>query len=178
MKGKKSLYTAAGIYLLLGLFLLLFPGLTTGLFCTGVGVLLLVYGGVTVLGFFLHRGSSGSYGFQAELILGVISVLVGSFFLSHSAFIVSVIPTVLGLYILIDALVGVKRGLDMRALDYPKWTATLGLSILSLLLGVFILRHPFGVGLSLWRLIGGVFLYQGGTDLWAVWKLDRLNQNL
>ena len=44
MKGKNSLLIASVVYLILGLILLFFPGLTTSLFCTAVGALLLLYG--------------------------------------------------------------------------------------------------------------------------------------
>lgn len=177
MKGKNSLMAAAGLYLILGLVLLLFPGLTTAVFCVAVGVLLLLYGVVTILSFFAHRGSSTSFTFQAELILGILSAIVGAFFLTHSDFIISVIPAILGLYVVIDGLVNLKRGLDMRAFGYAGWTATLVMSLVSLALGAVILRHPFGVGLTLWRIIGAAFLYQGLSDLWAILTLNKLTKD-
>ena len=176
MKGKNSLLTASAVYVLLGLVLIFFPGLTAGLFCTVAGILLLAYGGIAILSFFVSRGSSGSFTFQAELILGVISAIVGGFFLSHADFILSIIPVVLGLYILIDALVNLKRGLDMRAFGYAGWTATLIMSLVSLALGAVILWNPLGTGLMLWRVIGASFLYQGVSDFWAIHTLSKLSQ--
>ena len=172
MKGKNSLLTASVVYLILGLVLIFFPGLTTGIFCTAVGVLLLVYGGITIASFFVHQGSSRSFSFQAELILGVISAIVGVFFLARPSIILSILPTILGLYILIDGLVNLKRGLDMRAFGYAGWTATLVLSIISL-----VLWNPFATQLLLVRVIGAAFLYQGGSDLWAILTLNKLSKD-
>lgn len=177
MKGKNSLLTASVVYLILGLVLIFFPGLTTGIFCTAVGVLLLVYGGITIASFFVHQGSSRSFSFQAELILGVISAIVGVFFLARPSIILSILPTILGLYILIDGLVNLKRGLDMRAFGYAGWTATLVLSIISLILGAVILWNPFATQLLLVRVIGAAFLYQGGSDLWAILTLNKLSKD-
>ncbi len=174
MKGKKSLLTAAAVYLILGLILIFFPRLTTDLFCTISGLLLLAYGIITIISFFAHRGSSGSFSFQAEFILGIISAIVGAFFLAHPAVILSILPTILGLYILIDGLVNLKRGLDMHAFGYAGWTTTLILSIISLVLGAIILWNPFSTHLLLVRIIGGAFLYQGASDLWAILTLDKL----
>lgn len=174
MREKNSLMAACVLYLILGLVLLFFPGLTTAVFCAAVGVLLLLYGAITVISFFLHRGSGASLTFQAELILGILSAIVGAFFLTHSDFIISIIPAILGLYVVIDGLVNLKRGLDMRAFGYAGWTATLVMSLVSLTLGAVILRHPFGVGLTLWRMIGAAFLYQGISDLWAILTLNKL----
>lgn len=174
MNEKKSLLLAAALYVLLGLVLIFFPHLTAGLFCTVVGLLFLAYGAITVISFFVHRGSGSSFALQAELILGVISLVVGVFFLTHFDFIISIIPVILGFYILIDALVNLKRGLDMRALGYAGWTATLVMSAVSLVLGGVILWNPFDAGLLLWRVIGGTFLYLGLSDLWAIYMLDKL----
>ena len=174
MNGKKSMLAAAGLYLVLGLVLLFIPGLTTALFCAAVGGLLLLYGVITIVSFFVHRGSSASFTFQAELILGILSAIVGGFFLTHSNFIISIIPAILGLYVVIDGLVNLKRGLDMRALGYAGWTATLVMSAVSLALGGLILWDPFDTGLLLWRIIGGAFLYLGLSDLWSIYTLNRL----
>lgn len=176
MNGKKSMVMASAVYVILGAVLIFFPHLTAGLFCTVAGLLLLAYGAITVVSFFAHRGSGDSFSFQAELVLGIVSIIVGIFFLTHSSFIISIIPAILGFYILIDALVNLKRGLDLRARGYAGWTATLVMSAVSLVLGAVILWNPFSAGLMLWRVIGGAFLYQGLSDLWSIHALNLLAQ--
>lgn len=173
MKGKNSLLIASAVYLVLGLILLFFPGLTIGFFCTAVGALLLLYGVVTVISFFVHQNSCRGFSLQAELILGVISAVVGIFFLTRPSVILSILPIILGLYILIDALVNLKRGLDLRACGYAGWTATLILSLISAVLGALILWNPFATQLLLVRVIGAAFLYQGCSDLWAILTLNK-----
>ena len=173
MTSKNSLIGASAVYAVLGLILLFFPNHTSALFCTLVGLLLLGYGVITVVTFFLRRGGA-SLVFQAELVIGVACAIMGIFFLTHTGFILSVIPTILGAYVLIDALVNLKRGLDLRELGYAGWTSTLAMSGISLLLGLVILWNPFKTGLILWRVIGGVFLYLGASDLWSVLKLDQM----
>lgn len=173
MTSKNSLIGASAVYAVLGLILIFFPNHTSALFCTSVGLLLLGYGILTVITFFLRQGMAG-FVFQAELVLGVASAIVGVFFLTHTGFILSVIPTLLGAYVLIDALVNLKRGLDLRRLGYAGWTSTLVTSVIALALGGVILWNPFSTGLILWRVIGAVFLYMGVSDLWAVLKLDQM----
>lgn len=173
MTSKNSLVGASAVYAILGLILLFFPNHTSALFCSVVGFLLLGYGAITVVAFFLRQGAA-SFAFQSELVIGVASAIVGVFFLTHTGFILSVIPTILGVYILIDALMNLKRGLDLRELGYAGWTTTLIMSVVSLVLGLVILWNPFRTGLILWRVIGGVFLYLGVSDLWAVLKLDQM----
>ncbi len=174
MNGKNSLLVASVVYLLLGLILLFFPDSTTHFFCIAVGLLLLAYGVITILSFFVHRGSSGSYTFQAELIVGVISAILGGFFLTNRRLVLSILPTVFGIYILIDGLVNLKRGFDMRAFGYQRWTATVILAAVSLILGALIIWNPFATQLLLVRVVGASFVYQGGSDLWAILTLNKL----
>ena len=173
MSSKNSLVAASGVYALVGLILIFFPNRSLSFVCTLAGILMVGYGVVAVIGFFAGRGTD-AFAFRSDLVLGVMAGIVGIFFLLHSDFIISVIPTILGVYILIDALMNMKRGLDLRELGYAGWTTTLVLSGISLAMGLVILWNPFKTGLILWRVIGGVFLYLGASDLWSVLKLDKL----
>lgn len=174
MKGKNSLLIACSIYLLLGAVLLFLPAAITGLFCTAIGLLLLTYGGITIFSFFAHQGGSNSFSFQFTLIQGVISAIGGIFFLVHPDFLLSIIPTVLGGYVMIDGLVNLKRGLDMRTFGYAGWTTTLIMSVISLICGLVILWNRASIGDLMWRGIGAVFVYQGISDLLAVHTLGKL----
>lgn len=172
MSGKKSFVMASLAYVILGLVLLFFPNLTTGLICTAVGLILLAYGVVAVISFF--AGSNGGFSFQFELVIGVFAAIVGAFFLLKPHMILSILPTIFGLYILIDGLTNLKRGMDMRSYGYAGWTTTLVLSVVSLVLGAVILWNPFSTHLLLVRIIGASFLYEGVADLWATHTLDKL----
>lgn len=172
MNGKKSFVSASLVYVALGLVLLFFPDLTTSLICTVTGLLLLAYGVST--GFRFFAGSAGGYRSQFDAVLGVFAAILGALFLLRPQLILSVLPVLFGLYILIDGLLNLKRGLDMRSYGYAGWTATLVLSIVSLVLGGVILWDPFSTHLLLVRIIGAAFLYQGAADLWSIHMLDRL----
>jgi len=172
MNGKKSFVTASLVYVALGLVLLLFPDLTTGLLCAAVGLLLLAYGVTAVISFFV--GKDGGYSFQFEMVLGVFAAILGALFLLKPHMILSILPTIFGLYILVDGLTNLKRGLDMRSYGYAGWTTTLVLSVVSLALGAVILWNPFSTHLVLVRIIGASFLYEGIADLWATHTLDKL----
>lgn len=172
MSGKKSFISASLVYVALGLVLLFFPDLTTNLICTVTGLLLLAYGIFT--GFRFFAGSSNGYRSQLDAVLGVFAAVLGAFFLLRPQLILSILPVLFGLYILIDGLLNLKRGLDMRSYGYAGWTTTLVLSIISLVLAGVILWDPFSTHLLLVRIIGAAFLYQGLSDLWSIYMLDRL----
>ena len=107
-------------------------------------------------------------------MLGFFAAILGGLFLLKPHLILSILPTIFGLYILVDGLTNLKRGLDMRAFGYAGWTSTLVLSAVSMALGAVVLWNPFSTHLLLVRIIGGAFLYEGAVDLWATQKLDKL----
>lgn len=172
MNGKKSFIMASLAYAALGAVLLLFPDLTTSLICTVAGLLLLAYGVVACISFF--AGGSGGYRSQFDVALGIFAAILGVFFLLKPQMILSILPIIFGVYILIDGLFNLKRGLDMRSYGYAGWTTTLVLSVVSLSLGAVILWNPFSTHLLLVRIIGASFLYEGVADLWATHTLDKL----
>jgi len=167
--------TPSMTYVILGIILVLFPRLSTELVCILAGAVLVIYGAVTLIGFFAGRRESG--GFMLEPLLGVLAVVVGGFLLAHPGFILSVIPFILGVYILLDGAVNLKRGLDMRTYGYAGWTTTLTMSVISLILGAAIVWNPFKAGINLWRIIGAVFIYQGMVDVFAIRTLDKLSRD-
>lgn len=176
MNGKKSLVSASLAYVALGLVLLFFPDLTTSLICTLTGLLLLAYGVCAGFRFFSDNG--GGYRSQFDAVLGVFAAILGALFLLRPQLILSILPVLFGLYILVDGLLNLKRGLDMRSYGYAGWTTTLILSIISLALGALILWDPFSTHLLLVRIIGATFLYLGLSDLWSIHTLDRLLRQL
>ena len=59
---------------------------------------------------------------------------------------------------------------------YDRWWVVLALSLISAALGVVILLRPVKTAALLIQLIGGVFIYTGLSDLWAIFKLNRISK--
>lgn len=173
---KISYILAAVLYVALGAVLLFWTGTTLAVLCYTFGGVMLAYGVITIISFFVHE--SGMGGFRLELLLGIFTAALGILFLIQPDFILSIVPVILGFYIIIDSLVNLKRGIDLFRLEYPRWWVTLALSLLGVALGVVILRNPFTTQLLLFQVIGVVFAYLGLSDLWALFKLTRLTKEL
>ena len=161
MKDKLSVLAAPLTYVILGLILILRPTATANFIFTAVGILLLIYGGATVARFFLQGGVG-----QADLVFGLAAAVVGGLLLAHPSFLMDFIFTILGVYVLADGLVNLKRGLDLRQYGYAGWTYTLAMSGVSVLLGIFILWQQGHLAQAmLLRAIGCIFLYEGILNL-------------
>ena len=171
---KVSFLLASVLYIALGLVLLIWPGISRDLICLSFGVVLLIYGIITIISFFVHDSRLGTFRF--ELILGIVAAAAGLLFLIKPEFVKSVIPVVLGIYIIIDALLNLKRSLELHSLQYGRWWVILVLSLVSVALGVLILFRPGMTADVLIMVIGGVFVYNGLSDLWSIFKISRITK--
>lgn len=171
---KVSFLLASVLYIALGLVLLIWPGITSDLICLSFGLLLLIYGIITIISFFVHDSRLGTFRF--ELILGIVAAAAGLLFLIKPEFVKSVIPVVLGIYIIIDALLNLKRSMELHSLQYGRWWVILVLSLVSVALGVLILFRPGMTADVLIMVIGGVFVYNGLSDLWSIFKISRITK--
>ena len=133
---KISFFLAAILYIVLGLVLLIWPGITSSLVCFSFGLMLLIYGIITIISFFVHDSRQGS--FRLELFLGIVAAGVGLVFLLRPDIVLSILPVVLGIYIVIDSLLNLKRALDLNRMNYSNWWVVLVLSLVSAALGVLI----------------------------------------
>src|SRR5699024_2273527 len=117
----------------------------------------LVYGIVRLVAYL--RG--GVYADRFDLFLGVLLILLGLFLLVWIRFLITLIPVVLGIYIIVDSLAAVKRSLSMKALGYVRrWISCLVAAVLALC-GLVMVLNPFGTVENLVMFIGLGFLFDG-----------------
>ena len=165
---KLSFLLAAVLYVILGLVLLIWPGVSATVFCYAFGGILLIYGVVTIVSFFLRDSRQGSFVF--ELCLGIVAAALGLLFLLRPVIVASVLPVILGLFIVVDGLVNLKRALELRRM---LWTVPLALSAGSAVLGLVIVFQPFLAAEALVMLIGAVLIYEGLSDLWTIFRVSQ-----
>lgn len=159
------------LYLLLGIVLLVWPTLVMDIISYAFGAILLLYGLFAIVGFYRSEDRRG--GAFLGLFLGIVAAAVGAIMVLYPPLIQSIIPVILGLYIAIDGLLSVKRTLELHRMDYARWNVNLILSLVSAGLGIFIVFHPLLTQASLFRVIGVVLIYAGGSDLWTLLQLSR-----
>ncbi|SBW05488.1 conserved membrane hypothetical protein [uncultured Eubacteriales bacterium] len=162
------------LYIAFGMVILLWPAATGSVLCFAFGGILLLYGAISILSFFVHSSRLGSY--RLELVLGVVAAAVGVLFLLNPEFVLSIFPVILGLYIIIDALLNLKRAIELRRMEYPRWWIALLLTLIAMGLGVLILMRPLFLSDFLFMVIGGVLIYNGLADLWAILMLGRVGK--
>ena len=173
---KLNFILASILYLVLGLVLLIWPAASSLALCRLLGAALLLYGLFNLVGFFLRDSGMGA--FRLELFLGVVATGVGIFFLVQPRLVLSFLPIVMGVYVVIDSAVALKRTLELYRMEYHRWWRSLVLALVGIVLGLVLVFRPFAVTTTFFRLVGVVFLYLGISDFWSLWRVTSLVRDL
>lgn len=173
---KFNFVVAALLYIALGVVLLVWPDTTSSVICYAIGGILLIHGAVSILGFLLSKEKTAALALQ--LIVGVAAAALGVVFLTQPRFILSILPVLMGLFIIVVSLISIRRSFELHRCRYQRWWVALLLALGSTGLGALILFHPYMAAETVIMLIGVVFLYLGICDLWAIWTVSRAAKEL
>lgn len=153
------------LYMLFGIPLILYPGMTGRLFCLALAVGSLVYAAARFIAYFRAKRRGGAY--TTDKVLGVIFLLIGLFCLLGWRIILSFLPVMLGVLLLLDALGRLPMTVDAFQLGLPGRMAMLTSTLLPLILGLIMLMNPFGVTSMLIRFFGIGLIADGACALAA-----------
>lgn len=163
-----SFVVAALAFVALGLVLILWPDASMHVLCYLVGGALTLYGGFNVLSFVFSQERA----FTFELVIGVLTAAIGIFALLSPDSIRDILSVVLGLVVIIDSLIGIKRAFTLRELELSGWWVRLTLSVAAAILGVLFMLQKELFGRALLIVVGCVLLYQGLSDLFTVVQIS------
>ena len=111
------------------------------------------------------------------MILGILFAGLGIFFLLRSDVVLSFLPVVIGIYIVIDALLNLKRAQELYRMGYVRWWITLVTSLISAALGILILWNPLFLSDFIFRMVGIVLIYTGVSDLVALFTVGHITRD-
>ena len=170
LKGIKwSLILASLLFLFLGIALLVWPHTSNLILCYIVAAVLTAYGLFNVIAYFgRERGS------LIGLIVGVICTGFGLYALVQPTRVSDIIFIILGVAILVDGAVSLRRDFDLRAAGFDRWWIPFALDVLILLLGCVVVFNPGLFAEMLIQIIGVILIYESLSDLWSIHRLAKL----
>ena len=163
---RDSYVIASAVYILMGLVLVIYPEMSIKLVCNIIGIVILLYGAIKILSYF--RNKDGGLTFRFDLIIGIIFAVIGGFLLLRPDVIVSVLPIIIGVYILFDSLMNLRQAADLKNAGYDKWWSMLLLAVIMIILGVVMILNPFGTVALMVMFIGGIFLFRGASNIVSI----------
>jgi uncharacterized membrane protein HdeD (DUF308 family) len=160
---KWNLVFLSFMYLALGAFLLLQPGIALNIVCYALGALVLLCAAVQLVRYFVAE--RGLFQSQITLVSGIVCLALGAFLILRSDVVVRILPILFGLFVVFDSLGRIQSALELRRCEYPSWKGVLLLALLSVALGVIMIVNPFGTRETLVMAIGIILLIEGALNL-------------
>ena len=117
VKQVKAAYIALSIaFVCMGLCLLIWPGISAVTICYVLGTASVLYGVIKLFGYF----SEDLYqlAFQFDLAAGIFMLVIGILLLFHPDNVLTLLPTVIGLSILIDSVLKLQTAFDAKPVSY------------------------------------------------------------
>ena len=156
----------AACLILVGLILLIWPGITINVVCKVVGILLLLCGIVKLIGYFTK--DLYQLAFQFDFALGIVSIVLGVTMLTRSSRMIEIGAVCIGIFLLVDAALRIQTAMDSKRFGIDRWWLILLIAIVVGVIGILLLTVPFQTTELITRLIGVNVAFDGILNLWIV----------
>lgn len=136
---KQSAWTAifeSLITIVLGIFLIVWPEAVIKIIAYVVGVFFVVKGAYQIINYFIVKGQNDF--FNNNLLIGIISVLIGIAALVMGEGIAGIFRIAIGIWMVYEALIRMNTAIKFHAAGINTWRYILILALLMLVVGVFI----------------------------------------
>ena len=176
-KAKHAYITISVIMLVLGLVLLIWPKMSLSVLCYLIGAMLIIGGVVKLVGYFskdLYR-----LAFQFDLAFGILSILLGVVFIINPEHIISILPIVMGIFILVEGVLRVQTAMDAKTFGLSTWWMMILLAIATSACGLLLIFKPFESAIAMMMLLGVTLLIDGVQNLWvAIYTVKVSERNV
>ena len=127
------------VFIVLGMFLIANPtvGLNSALML--IGIILLVSGLYSIVKYSINNKNI----FKFELIYGVASIVIGLIALFKPFAIANLITVLAGFWLIVSSIFKFAISVELKNLNISSWTFDMGLSVLTLFLGLMLVINPF-----------------------------------
>jgi uncharacterized membrane protein HdeD (DUF308 family) len=165
IKNIKNTYIGVSLVsVLLGLFLVIKPEMSSNIISYILGGCFVFYGAVHIFTYVLVKNDSF---YQYDLAKGIIAECIGAFLILRPTFIVSILPTLLGIALLVNGIFGFQSSMNMLRTSKSRWLTVFIPSIITMVLGVLIVSNPFHWAKNLLVILGAFLIWNGVSNFWT-----------
>lgn len=152
---RNSLLVSA-LLIILSLFLIFKPGFSINLVMISLGCVLSFYGITQTVSYFSNSKEIQFFNFQ--LVVGILCLLAGLVFIFNPTFINSILPLIIGVWIVIKSITSLQLALNIKNTGANNWQPMLILSIATFIIGLVIVINPFQALEAAISICGGLLL--------------------
>ena len=158
------------IFILIGTFLLTRPEDAIHLVSYALGIILIVWGVISVITFFTDKESQNYLDFG--FIVGVFVLIFGIIILVKPDTIASIIPLLLGIWMLINGVTKLSYSLTLN--NNKSALSSIIISLIIVLLGILLIINPFQGAKKLVQILGISILVYSVLDLIECFSIKRV----
>lgn len=147
----------------LGVILLAVPDLSATILCRLGGVIMILFGVVKIVGYCskdLYR-----LAFQFDLASGILLIALGLLLIVRTNSMITILCTIMGIYVLADALLKIQIAIDSKIFGIQKWWLILSAAILTGIAGFLLIFRPSESTRIVMVLFGLTLLTEGILNL-------------
>ncbi len=163
---KISFIISSLAYIVLGAVLLIWPTTSLKVICYSFGGITLFYGLIRFTSYLSNRENPSVL--QGDLFFGIIMMGIGIFLLIKPDIILSILPIVLGLFIIFNSVIKLQYGFELKSSYYDKWWILLFLGLFTAVLGTVIALNPFKAMETTVKIIGSVLVADGLSNIFTI----------
>ena len=163
-KHGKAISTAiisALAYIVLGFVMIFYPDKVSIALCYTLGGALTVYGLFNLITYFTSK--QAFFGF--EMIVGIAATAFGVFFLISPQSILGMIFAIIGIFIIVDSTIDIKRSFQLKSLGVKYWWISFVVSALIIIFAITTIIFPGFFADIIMIILGIALVYEGISGL-------------
>ena len=158
------------VFLVLGVIMFMNPEITLEIVAKVIGIMII---GLGVVGIFQYIANREEVSFKFNLIYVLTTVILGLVALFNYKIVSSIIPIILGVWICFDSFIKLRMSIGIKNMGIPNWKYPCLMSILSLIIGIFLLFNPFGGAVVMMRLAAACIVLYAIIDIVQDYSIIR-----
>ena len=163
IQAAKSGYIIVSVLLcMLGAALIADPAFSVLLLCRLSGLLLVLFGAIRIVGYVskdLYR-----LAFQYDLAFGILLIALGALMMLRTDKMANVLFSILGIYVLADALLKVQIAIDAKTFGIDSWWLILAAAVVAGVAGFLLVLRPSESAGAVMISLGAALLAEGALN--------------
>lgn len=147
---------------------------------SSINILMIILGAIIALDGLIHFISYFTSplefrAFNFELAQGILEMVAGFIFITHPSWLISILPFIIGAWIIFESIIKIQLAINMRETPESNWVIMLILSIITIVLGLYIILNPLASAAVAVSLCGvGLLISESLNAIECVYIMMRL----
>jgi len=173
---KSTLFIISGLYIVIGLIMLIAPTFVTNAISYLAGTLCLILGGLGIYAYI----SSEVYGPLAYgiLVMSIAMIVLGVFVVTDPKAFASFVPFVTGLILVIDSFTKMQSASGLKRYNYDKWWCILLAGLIIFIFGIILIFNPFKTLILFIRMLGIFLIIDAVSSFVTAMSYGKIEKNI